>query len=271
LQVGTLKGYVPNSHEVNLLKVKKSSLSTANSHERNNEGRSPTIIDQLFSEPRDINPSLSEVPLLSVKFLNYLARQDGQTEICEGETREALISGYFPKIYELNAREYLVEQVCTTGAYNIIYSYFIYRPYTRMDEVNMRHQTISSYERDEGVYYVLRDNSNQLTELTIPEGEVIPLVFEQYRLNESNNPFSFTTYVVSGRRLYNPQQRILTIFNMARGMADCGSFARYQLEEEGFRLLEYRARECCVTSEECTNSNYTQTYPNEYPQLYPPP
>lgn len=218
-------------------------------------------------------PTISEVPLLSVKLLNYVATPNSRTQICQGQTHELLVNRYFPKIYELGSQEYLVEQLCDLGIYNNRYNYFIYRSHSPINESDMRSQPETAYYQDQEGYFLLRNGfnqngSNQLIELRLFDGELMPLTFEQYQPNELAYPVSVTSYIVGANYFYDPSQRILSVFARGRRRADCGSFARYQLEEKQFKLLEYRYQKCCLTQQECSDLNY-RFFPEDYPQLYP--
>ncbi|WP_432813467.1 hypothetical protein [Pantanalinema sp. GBBB05] len=230
----------------------------------------PRISEQIYQQAKQdhFSQDASKVPLLSVKLLNYLAQQNQKTLVCEGQTHQPFVKSYFPKVYTLSLQEYLVEQICLLGTYNIAYSYFLYRPHALIDKVEMSHQPSEAYRRDKEGYFALIDNANQLMKLTIPDGDVVPLTFEAYQLNESGKPVRYTSYLVGGRRLYNAKTRILSIFGKGRGLADCGSFAHYQLKKDRFQLLEYRSQKCCSSEQECNAPSYGR-YPEEYPRIYP--
>lgn len=246
------------------------SLSASTAFSSKRETTSQSISGEIYEQAREENLSqdVSEVPLLSVKLLNYLAQHNRKTLLCDGQTYELLINKYFPKVYTLGSQEYLVEQVCVLGAYNVAYSYFLYRPHTPIDEVDMSHQPLEAYLRDEEGYFLLIGSSDKSAELNIPDGEITPLKFEKYQLNDLGEPVSYTSYIVGGRRLYDASERILSIFSKNRGMADCGSFAHYQLVGSHFELLEYRYQACCSSQQECEESSYKR-HPEEYPKIYP--
>lgn len=107
-----------------------------------------------------------------------------------------------------------------------------------------------------------------MIELRLFDGELIPLTFEQYQPDELVNPVGVTGYIVGASQFYDPSLGILSIFTRGRSMADCGSFTRYRLEEEQFKLLEYRYQKCCSTQQECRDPNY-RFFPEDYPQIYP--
>ena len=232
------------------------------------ENERASVSEQIYqqSTQEDFSPDISEVPLLSVRLLNYLARQNHRTRLCEGETYGLLLLQYFPKLYKLTSQKYLVEQICGLGTYNTSYSYFLYQPSALVSEVEMSRQPSEAYRRDEEGYYLLTSSVSQ--HLTISEAEITPLSFARYRYNDLGDLVRYESYIVSGRRLFESSEKILSIFSKARGMADCGSFAHYQFQGSEFQLVEYRYQECCSSERECTAQSYSR-YPEKYPQIFP--
>ncbi|MEL6399475.1 MAG: DUF1176 domain-containing protein [Cyanobacteria bacterium J06626_4] len=232
------------------------------------ENEQADVSEQIYQQAtqESFSPDVSEVPLLSVRLLNYLARQNKRTRLCEGETYELLLLQYFPKLYKLTSQKYLVEQICGLGTYNTSYSYFLYQPSSLVSEVEMSRQPSEAYRRDEEGYYFLTSSVNQHS--IISEAEITPLSFARYRYNDLGDLVRHESYIVSGRRLFEPSEEILSIFSKARGMADCGSFAHYQFQGSEFQLVEYRYQECCSSEQECTAQSYGR-YPEEYPQIFP--
>ncbi|NEQ46300.1 MAG: hypothetical protein F6K00_23255 [Leptolyngbya sp. SIOISBB] len=214
----------------------------------------------------DLTQGVSEVSLLSVKLLNYLAQQDGIIQLCNGETYETLVMQYFPRIYKLDSQTYLVEQVCYLGAYNIAYSYLLYFPVSPVDEIEMSRQPSESYRRDTEGYYIFTGNSREQT--AISQEEIFPLSFTKYRHDAAGNLVPYKSHVVGGRQLFDSSERLLSLFSKHRGTADCGLFAHYQLVENEFQLIEYRYQECCSSEQECTDPSYGRS-PEEYPRVFP--
>ncbi|MGD1930147.1 MAG: DUF1176 domain-containing protein [Leptolyngbyaceae cyanobacterium] len=145
-------------------------------------------------------------------------------------------------------------------------SYFLYQPSSLVSEVEMSRQPSEAYRRDEEGYYLLTNSVSQ--HLTISEAEITPLSFIRYRYNDLGDLIRYKSYLVSGRRIFEPSEEILSISSKARGMADCGSFAHYQFQGSEFQLVEYRYQECCSSERECTAQSYSR-YPEKYPQIFP--
>ena len=232
------------------------------------ENEQAAVSEQIYQQAtqESFSPDVSEVSLLSVRLLNYLAQQNDRTRLCEGETYELLLLQYFPKLYKLTSQKYLVEQICGLGTYNTSYSYFLYQPSSLVSEVEMSRQPSEAYRRDEEGYYLLTNSVSQ--HLTISEAEITPLSFIRYRYNDLGDLVRYKSYLVSGRRIFEPSEEILSISSKARGMADCGSFAHYQFQGSEFQLVEYRYQECCSSERECTAQSYSR-YPEKYPQIFP--
>lgn len=250
-----------------------SSFYKVTSSNESNEADFSPRSEQRFQQSPVALPTISEVPLLSVKILNYIATPNSRTQICQGRTHNLLVNRYFPKIYKLGPQEYLVEQLCDLGVNNNKYSYFIYRSHSPINEGDMRSLPETDYYQDQEGYFSIhngftRNRFNQSIELRLFDGELIPLTFEQYQPDESANSVGSKSYIISASQAYDSSQKVLSIFARGRRRADCGSFTRYQLEEEQFKLLEYRHQSCCLTRQECSDPNY-HFFPEDYPQLYP--
>lgn len=222
--------------------------------------------DRLYSAEHS-PPKIEETPLFGVVLTNQLVSQDGIVEVCDGNTN-ILTIGYFPKTYQLNERVYLVEQVCGLGAYNTLYSYFLYQLPEPLGEVDLQMYSREQYERDQKGYFTAVDTGEEVMEVPQLNGMITPLRFERYRPDDDGTFTPLTSNMVGGRRLYDTETQVLSIFSKARGMADCGTFARYQLTEDNFELMEYRYKDCCSTAEECQDPNYLISV-EEYPQIYP--
>lgn len=248
------------------------SYNVTSSNGENETDFSPRSEQRFQQSPISPLPKISEVPLLSVKLLNYIGTPNSRTQICQGKTHDLLVSRYFPKIYELGAQEYLAEQLCDLGISNNKYSYFIYRSHRSISEGDMRSLPETDYYQDQEGYFSVStgfsQNRSRWLELRLFDGEIIPLTFEQYQPDESANSAGVTSYIVSTNQSYDPSQKILSVFASGRRKGDCGSFTRYQLEKEQFKLIEYRYQKCCLTPQECRDPNYHFSH-EDYPRLYP--
>lgn len=247
-----------------------SNLSEVAASESARKPTSLSITEQIYQQAeKDLPfPKIAEVPFLSVRLSNYLARNNGKIGTCGGETQQPFYRSYFPKLYRLNPREYLVEQICSLGAYNIRFSYLLYHLESSLDASQLKNRPQNDYGRDDYGYYYLRENKLDQFEPTIPAGTLIPLTFDTYHIDESGKQMKAVSNVTGGKRLFDVNQRTLWVLSKGRGMGDCGDFARYQLEEDSFKLLEYRSQKCCSTQQECNAPSYRRP-PHEYPQVYP--
>lgn len=78
---------------------------------------------------------------------------------------------------------------------------------------------------------------------------------------------TFDEYLPDGKRTptevlvnveFNPESGVLTSFNKARGIGDCGSMGKWLWRASTFQLVEFRAREC----------GGEPVAPSEWPILY---
>ncbi|MGL6160426.1 DUF1176 domain-containing protein [Microbulbifer sp.] len=79
------------------------------------------------------------------------------------------------------------------------------------------------------------------------------LVFVTGAKGEEPQLVTFDEYLPDGKRTrtevlvnaaFNPESGVLTSFNKARGIGDCGSMGKWLWRAGTFQLVEFRAREC---------------------------
>ncbi|MBM0742176.1 hypothetical protein JOY44_11180 [Phormidium sp. CLA17] len=50
---------------------------------------------------------------------------------------------------------------------------------------------------------------------------------------------------IGGLPTYEPKQRVLAVTSKYRGLGDCGSQAKYRVENTALKLLEFKAKFAC--------------------------
>ena len=152
----------------------------------------------------------------------YLYSSTEELGICEGDI-DLSVSKDISSVYKINEQQYLVEFLCFLGAYQGNYEYLLYD--------------------------------------TTPTGvKVKSLSLDVFEPNGSGKFTSTNVNSISGLPDYEPEKQLLTVFTKYRGLADCGSLAKYKWEESEFKLLEYRVKEKC---------DGTYLEPDQYSQVYP--
>jgi hypothetical protein len=169
------------------------------------------------------NDNLLEIPEgLHRKIFNDIYEKKNKFQLCQGEMDQS-ISNDSSSIYKLKEDQYLVEILCFFGAYQGNYQYFLY-------QINDSQPTISL------------------------------LSFQELTKNKNNDFRVKSSINIGGIPDYNEENKILTVYTKGRGLADCGSFAKYQWQDSQFELREYRVKEKC-------DGNYIA--PENYPKIYP--
>ncbi len=168
------------------------------------------------------SPAVAPTPKSSDDIWQYLYSSREELELCEGDI-EPSVSQDISSVYRINEQQYLVEFLCFLGAYQGNYEYLLYD--------------------------------------TTPTGvKVKSLSFDVFEPNGSGKFTSTNVSSISGLPDYEPEKQLLTVFTKYRGLADCGSLAKYKWEESEFKLLEYRVKEKC---------DGTYLEPDQYSQVYP--
>ncbi len=201
-------------------------LSSGCSHkDRSTAKSSPSTPSPETTLPTQIDGSESSsqaVAPSSDDIWQYLYSSTEELGICEGDI-DLSVSQDNSSVYKINEQQYLVEFLCFLGAYQGNYEYLLYD--------------------------------------TTPTGvKVKSLSFDVFEPNGSGKFTSTNVSSISGLPDYEPEKQLLTVFTKYRGLADCGSLAKYKWEESEFKLLEYRVKEKC---------DGTYLEPDQYSQVYP--
>ena len=137
------------------------------------------------------------------------------------QERDQALSNNSVTIYPLKENQYLVEILCFLGAYQGNYQYLVGK------------QGETSWQKISFVTFRHPDN--------------------QLKLNN--------TYTLVGMTEFDELDQILTVESKTRGLGDCGSYVRYQWNENAnFELKEYRHKSAC-------DGVYLE--PENYPLIYP--
>jgi hypothetical protein len=156
------------------------------------------------------------------EILAYAYKKNQDLKLCDNEV-DASVSENNSQVYQVGKQEYIVEILCFLGAYQGNYEYLLY------------------YENWAG-------------------RQIMPLKLEVFEAENSKKPTKMRRESISGTPEFNPDTKLLTIVTKYRGLADCGAFAKYQWENQAFKLLEYRIKEPC---------DGTYLEPEQYSQVYP--
>ncbi len=201
-------------------------LSSGCSHkDRSTAKSSPSTPSPETTLPTQIDGSESSsqaVAPSSDDIWQYLYSSTEELGICEGDI-DLSVSQDNSSVYKINEQQYLVEFLCFLGAYQGNYEYLLYD--------------------------------------TTPTGvKVKSLSLDVFEPNGFGKFTSTNIRLISGLPDYEPEKQLLTVFTKYRGLADCGSLAKYKWEESEFKLLEYRVKEKC---------DGTYLEPDQYSQVYP--
>lgn len=134
--------------------------------------------------------------------------------------RDKGISPEAAEVYPLDREKYLVEILCFMGAYQGNYQYLLFFPHN------------STVKKISFTTFTMQLENRRLT----------------------------NSFTLVGTPHFELEKKTLSVYSLARGLGDCGSFARYRWEDFGFKLLEYRSKSKC-------DGKYLP--PEEYPLIYP--
>jgi len=84
-----------------------------------------------------------------------------------------------------------------------------------------------------------------------------PLTVTQFTQNQSGQVEKVESTNVGGLPTFDQQQRILNLRTKFRGAGDCGSIARYRLDRDALKLLDFRAKFAC----DGKTTPYTRIFP----------
>ena len=156
------------------------------------------------------------------KILDYIYKNAKTLGVCEGEI-DKNAAQEFSKVYPVSNGKYLVEVLCFLGAYQGNYEYFLYD--RKASEVILK-----------------------------------PLDFDIFEIDDSGKITKKQSHSIGGLTEFIPDKQELTVLTKYRGLGDCGALAKYQWQQEKFKLLEYRIKEKC-------DGNYLE--PEQYSRIYP--
>jgi hypothetical protein len=156
------------------------------------------------------------------KILAYIYKNAKTLGICEGEI-DVNTAQESSKVYPVSDGKYLVEVLCFLGAYQGNYEYFLYD----------------------------RQASGVILK---------PLEFDIFEIDDSGKITKKQSNSIGGLTEFIPEKQELTILTKYRGLGDCGALAKYQWQQEEFKLLEYRIKNEC-------DGIYIE--PEQYSRIYP--
>lgn len=74
---------------------------------------------------------------------------------------------------------------------------------------------------------------------------VTKLTVTEFRENQAGKVQKVESSSIGGLPTYDPKTRLLVINSKYRGLGDCGSQAKYQVQSTGLKLLEFKAKLAC--------------------------
>ncbi len=74
---------------------------------------------------------------------------------------------------------------------------------------------------------------------------VTKLTLTEFVENQAGKVQKVESSSIGGLPTYDPKQRVLTVSSKYRGLGDCGSRAKYQVQNGGLKLLEFKAKFAC--------------------------
>ena len=74
---------------------------------------------------------------------------------------------------------------------------------------------------------------------------VTKLTVTEFRENQAGKMQKVESSSIGGLPTYDPKRRVLAVYSKYRGLGDCGSQAKYQVENTGLKLLEFKAKLAC--------------------------
>lgn len=144
----------------------------------------------------------------SQDIFNYLYENRQELNLCQGEIDQVIAQKQI-RTYQLDQQSQLIEFLCFMGAYQGNYQYFLYQEMPRKTTIQ-------------------------------------PLSFEIFQEGEKSQiTTKITVNSLGGLPTYQPQNQTLEIITKYRGLADCGSWGRYQWQQGQFILREYRLKATC--------------------------
>ncbi|MDX2245109.1 MAG: DUF1176 domain-containing protein [Leptolyngbyaceae cyanobacterium bins.302] len=142
-----------------------------------------------------------------IQAVAYLLKNSKQFNVCT-DSLERASAQEFSRAYQVSNQTYLVMIQCFLGAYQGAYQFFLYAP-------------------------------------TAKSNTVKPLRLTRFDQNEAGKIEKTESLEVGGLPTYEPKQRLLTVETRFRGVGDCGSIARYRVEKNALKLIDYKAKFVC--------------------------
>ncbi|AFY69336.1 protein of unknown function DUF1176 [Thalassoporum mexicanum PCC 7367] len=168
-------------------------------------------------------PTIPVTETTETEVISYIHKNIDSLGVCEyGFTADS--SKDLSTVDPLGNNRYMVQLLCFMGAYQGSYSFAIY------------------------------------SESASAGASVDILSLDVYEPDASGAVKPIKTRAIGGLPTFDPGSQILTVFSKGRGLGDCGSLAHYELKNNQFELIEYRAKFDC-------DGNYVD--PGEYPVIYP--
>lgn len=156
------------------------------------------------------------------KILAYIYKNVKILGVCEGEIDQN-VAQKFSKVYPISEGNYLVEILCFLGAYQGNYEYLLYT--RKADGISLK-----------------------------------TLAFDIFEIDDAGKITKKQTPSIGGLTEFIPEKQELTLLTKYRGLGDCGALAKYQWQQEEFKLLEYRIKDKC-------DGIYVE--PEKYSRIYP--
>ncbi len=153
---------------------------------------------------------------------SYLYENRQVLNLCQGEIDLEIAQKNF-KTYRIDSQTQLIELICFLGAYQGNYQYLIYQEKPQQTLIKL-------------------------------------LTFDIFQETDTGEMTRIPITSLGGLTDYDPQSRSLKVVTKYRGLADCGSWGKYQWDQSEFKLVEYRLKANC-------DGQYVQ--PENYAQVYP--
>ena len=149
--------------------------------------------------------------------LSQLLKNSQRFKVCS-DSLNSQTAQRASRAYKVDKQTYFVVVQCFLAAYQGNYEFFLYSPSTNI---------------------------------------VKPLSLTEFSQNQAGKVEKVESRSIGGLPTYDPKQRTLSVRSKYRGVGDCGSIARYRLEKDALKLLDFKAKFACDGKLE----PYTQLFP----------
>lgn len=175
--------------------------------------------DKTFAKEPTISPNLKPAIQLTAApnsgmssaekaVLNNLLKNSKKVGFCK-DSLDLEAAKRASKVYKLENQQYFVVLQCFLAAYQGNYEFLVV---------------------------------NQQTAAKQP---VRKLTVTEFRENQAGKMQKVESSSIGGLPTYDPKRRVLAISSKYRGLGDCGSQAKYQVQSTGLKLLEFKAKLAC--------------------------